>query len=161
MWSLSALLMLFLLITTGCETPAPPPTQPQQPSPAAQPPAPATAPTPPPPAPDAAQQQPQKPTVETKAAVGVGKRGRGYGKGYVATPIGTLFAAQEKITFLMIEDAMNKFKALEGRPPKDHEEFMERIIKENMIKLPELPDGHRYRYDPKTAQLMVEQPIEE
>jgi hypothetical protein len=143
-----------MAIICGCEAPSPPP---QQPAPAAQPPAPAAETAPP-----AAQQQPPpRPTVETKAAVGVGKRGRGYGKGYVATPIGTLFAAQEKITFLMIEDAMNKFKALEGRPPKDHEEFMERIIKENMIKLPELPAEHRYRYDPKTEQLMVEQPVEE
>jgi len=57
-----------------------------------------------------------------------------------------------------IPQAMKLFKATEDRAPKSHEEFMERIIKENHITLPLLPEGHRYRYDPKTEQLMVEQP---
>ena len=55
---------------------------------------------------------------------------------------------------------MALFKATEGRAPKTHEEFMERIIKAGTIKLPELPEGHRYRYDPQTEQLMVEQPAD-
>ena len=42
--------------------------------------------------------------------------------------------------------------------PKSHEEFMQRIIKDNDIVLPELPGGRRYVYDPKTGELMVEQP---
>ncbi len=33
---------------------------------------------------------------------------------------------------------------------------MQRIIKENMIKLPDLPPGDRYVYDPKREELMVE-----
>jgi hypothetical protein len=53
---------------------------------------------------------------------------------------------------------MDLFKATEGRAPKDHAEFMQRIVKENNIKLPELPEGDRYMYDPKTEQLMVESP---
>ena len=35
---------------------------------------------------------------------------------------------------------------------------MEKIIKENMIKLPELPEGHKYVYDPMLKTLMVEKP---
>ena len=35
---------------------------------------------------------------------------------------------------------------------------MEKIIKANQIKLPDLPEGDRYQYDPKTEQLMVESP---
>ena len=52
------------------------------------------------------------------------------------------------------------FKATEGRTPKSHEEFMEKIIKANHIHLPTLPEGHRYVYDPKQEQLMVEQPAQ-
>lgn len=97
--------------------------------------------------------------VQEKAGVGVGAKGRGYGQGVIATPAASLFAAQERIVFEMkIPHTMNLFKAQEGRAPKTHEEFMDRIIKENQIQLPELPEGHRYVYDPKTEQLMVEKP---
>ncbi|MBU4272704.1 MAG: hypothetical protein KKE86_06760 [Planctomycetes bacterium] len=100
-------------------------------------------------------------TVQQKAAVGVGKKGRGYGEGFVATPIGSLFAFRERAVFdIQIPEAMKLFKAQEDRPPKDHEEFMEKIIKANHIKLPELPDEHRYQYDPETEQLMVLSPAE-
>jgi hypothetical protein len=35
---------------------------------------------------------------------------------------------------------------------------MEKIIKANRIRLPALPQGQRYVYDPKQEQLMVEKP---
>jgi len=35
---------------------------------------------------------------------------------------------------------------------------MEKVIKANMIQLPELPEGHKYVYDPATKTLMVEKP---
>ena len=35
---------------------------------------------------------------------------------------------------------------------------MEKIIKAGGIRLPPLPPGHRYVYDPATEQLLVEQP---
>ena len=35
---------------------------------------------------------------------------------------------------------------------------MENVIKANQIKLPVLPPGHKYVYDPATKQLMVERP---
>jgi hypothetical protein len=112
---------------------------------------------PPPPAPPAAQ-EPE--TVKKPAAVGVGKKGRGYGKGVIATPAASLWATREKLAFqVLIPEAMKLFKAMnDNKGPKSHEEFMEKIIKENMIKLPELPEGDRYMYDPKTEQLMVESP---
>jgi hypothetical protein len=102
---------------------------------------------------------PAQPTTLKKAERGVGKKGRGYGKGVIATPAATLWAAKERITFeIQIPHAMDLFKALEGRAPKDHAEFMEKIVKENQIQLPVLPEGDRYMYDPKTEQLMVESP---
>ena len=144
-------LMLFFVLFVGCNNyqPAPEP-EAKTPPPAAE------------PAPAA------KPAVQTatvmvpkKAAVGVGKKGH-YGKGIIATPLGSLFAAEERINFeIQIPQAMKMFKALEGRAPKDTDEFMEKIIKPNRIRLPELPEGQRYWYDPKTEQLMVLVPEEE
>lgn len=100
--------------------------------------------------------------VEKKADVGVGKKGRGYGKGVIVTPVATLFAVRERLVFtVQIPEAMKLFKATEGRAPKDNDEFMTRIIKEQNIHLPTLPEGDRYMYDPKTEELMVESPAPE
>jgi hypothetical protein len=106
-------------------------------------------------------------TVETEsveAGVGVGKKGRsldnetGIGKA-IAQPAISLFAAKERIVFeIQIPHAVNLFQAIEGRKPKSDEEFMDKIVKANQIKLPELPKGGRYYYDPETEQLMVERP---
>jgi hypothetical protein len=106
---------------------------------------------------------PQTPAAtEKKAAVGAGKKGRGYGQGVIATPAATLWAVRERLVFeVQIPQAMSLFKATEGRPPKDHNEYMEKIIKANNIRLPELPEGDLYRYDPKTEQLMVDSPVRE
>ncbi|NLX98822.1 MAG: hypothetical protein GXY83_21910 [Rhodopirellula sp.] len=108
-------------------------------------------------APPATVAQPEM--VREEADVGVGKKGRDYGPGLVTTPIATYFAAREKITFqIQIPDAMRLYKASNGHAPKTEEEFMEQIIKPNRINLPELPEGHRYLYDPQAEQLMVEHP---
>ena len=42
-----------------------------------------------------------------------------------------------------------------NKGPKTHEEFMNVIIKEHAVQLPELPPGNVYWYDAKTEQLMV------
>jgi hypothetical protein len=138
------------------QQPQPVQSQPAQPQPSQQTQPAAVAPPAPTPPPEAEKK------VEKKAEVGVGKKGRGYGKGVVATPAASLFAVRERLVFeVQIPEAMKLFKATEDRAPKSHEEFMEKIIAANNIKLPELPDGDRYRYDPKTAQLMVESPAPE
>ncbi len=112
-----------------------------------------------PPAPSPSVSKPPEPVNQKPAGVGVGKRGRGYGQGVVATPAASLWAASERITFeFEISKAMQLFKATEDRGPKDHAEYMEKIIKANHIHLPELPEGDRYMYDPKTEELMVESP---
>ena len=61
---------------------------------------------------------------------------------------------------VQIPKAMQLFKATEDRNPKSHEEFMEKIIKDGQIRLPELWEGETYRYDPKTAELWVDPPAE-
>jgi hypothetical protein len=174
-----SLLITGLLVGCGEDEPAPPTAssppaaEAQKPASAAVPAAPATPSTP---QSQQTSQQPSaaaapkappkpaapKPAVEKKADVGVGKKGRGYGKGIVATPVASLYAMREQMVFrVQIPEALKLFKAMEGRAPKDNEEFMEKIIKANNIHLPELPTGERYWYDAKTEQLMVQQPAPE
>ncbi len=103
-------------------------------------------------------QPPAPPPGYQKAEVGVGAKGRGYNPGLITTPIAAYFSARERIAFLTVEHTLKLYKAANGNAPRTHEEFMERIIKENGIKLPELPAGERYIYLPDQEQLMVEHP---
>ena len=94
---------------------------------------------------------------------GVGATGKGnYGvtseqpMSIVTTPVSVYFQAQERSVFdMQIPHAMNLFQATEGRFPNSEEEFMEKIIKANMIVLPKLPEGDSYFYDPATHTLMI------
>ena len=107
----------------------------------------------PPPPPPAAEKPPE--ATRRAATVGVGKKGRGYGAGPVATPIAAYFSTQQRIVFdIQIASAMNAYRAINGHFPKSHEAFMEEIVKKNSIKLPELPSGERYVYDPDKAATM-------
>jgi len=62
---------------------------------------------------------------------------------------------KQQIAQLGIEHAVNLFHALEGRYPKDHAEFMQRVIKENNIKLPTLGIGFKYEYDVANHELLI------
>ena len=110
----------------------------------------------------AAPTPPPKPFEARVAEVGVGIKGQslrdetGVGK-IIAQPVMTLFTTKEKIAFeIQLPNAMNVFEALNGRKPETHEEFMQKIIKENQIPLPKLPQGQVYRYHTDDAQLWVE-----
>ncbi len=91
-----------------------------------------------------------------KADVGVGKQGR-YNGGLIATPVAVYFRSRDRITFLNLQHALDLYKAQNG-PPKSHEEFMEKVVKENQIQLPALPEGERYLYDPQKEELQVVKP---
>lgn len=139
--------------------PAPPPVQqpetppllPPIPAPEAKAPA-----TPPPAAPDKPELPPGH--VLEKAEQGVGEKGH-YDPGLITTPVATFFAARERIAFeIQVPKALEMFKALENRPPKDEKEFMDKVIAANKIALPSLPEGHRYFYDAKKQQLFVVRP---
>lgn len=100
-------------------------------------------------------------TQTVQAGVGVGQAGRSLDQyeGVTVTPVKALFATRERLVFeVQIPQALQLFNATEGRNPKSHEEFMEKIVRANNIQLPELPPNNRYIYDPKTNELMVEQP---
>lgn len=104
--------------------------------------------------------------VTVKAEVGVGSKGSSYAKpsggpmDFITVPVSAGFRARERISFMLIDDAMNKFKALseDGKGPASHDEFMTKIIKANNIILPQLPPGQLYLYDPADGELKVRRP---
>jgi hypothetical protein len=111
---------------------------------------------------DAAANPPAEGAVETEEAkVGAGAKGRDYGgPGFVTTPIEALFRADDLIVFeTHIPKNMELYKAEhDNKGPKSHEEFMQVIIKDGGVRLPELPEGEEYWYDAKTEKLMVRRP---
>lgn len=111
---------------------------------------------------DANQRAPVATTFEqVPAKVGVGIKGRSLDEheGALVTPAKALFAAREKIVFeIQIPHALSLYQATEGNFPKSHDEFMERIVNANNIKLPELPAQHVYVYDPESHELLVRRP---
>jgi hypothetical protein len=96
------------------------------------------------------------------ARVGVGVKGKDYGAaGFVTTPIQEYFRTGERIAFeIQIPSNMKPYKAAhDNKGPKTHEEFMNVIIKENGVQLPDLGPGEEYVYDPKSEQLLVKHPL--
>ncbi len=63
--------------------------------------------------------------------------------------------ALEQIADFPIRQGVDLFHATEGRYPKDHEEFMTRVVKANNIRLPKLAAGKRYEYDVENHKLMI------
>jgi hypothetical protein len=97
-------------------------------------------------------------TTVIAAKRGVGKTGRYEGSGMVVTPIKAYFLTKQRVELeLKVPQAMNLYKAEHGHFPKTVEDFNRDIIEFNQIKLPELPQGHRYIYDPEDG-LLVEKP---
>lgn len=92
---------------------------------------------------------------------GVGAQGKDYGNadgGYISTPISAFFSAKELIAMNELTRAMRTFEGINNRKPKSQEEFDKEIIQAYQIKLPELHEGEKYRYDPKSGELMVDSP---
>jgi len=123
--------------------PPPPPPPPPESNP--------TPPTTQPPAPPPDSPPPAFGTEREAAVVGVGKRGRDYGPGLITTPVAAYFRTQDRLMLLQVAQVMNAYKGEHGYFPKTHQEFMDKVIKANGMQLPELPEGHRYIYDPKKA----------
>ena len=114
------------------------------------------------PKPSAAAASETKPgETRVKAEVGMGMKGHDYGGGLIAVVAASLWRTKERVALDMIVHNMDLYKAdHDGKGPKTHDEFMQKIIKEGDIKLPELPPGQSYRYDPDTEQLMILKPAD-
>lgn len=99
--------------------------------------------------------------VEEVASVGSGTKSNiVQGGGIISEPVRAFFRTGERVVFeITIPNAMKTFKAMNNdKGPKDHEEFMAKIIQENNIELPSLPERHSYKYDPQTEGLNVLRP---
>ena len=101
--------------------------------------------------------------VETelvKAEAGVGKEGQVIGdkEGFLRTPAKALFMTKQRIVFMAIDKALQLYETEHETHPKTQEEFMEKIVKFNKIKLPELPEGQKYGWDGEKGELLVEKP---
>ncbi len=100
-----------------------------------------------------------------KAAAGVAKQGRSLDNEstvgrIIAQPVISLFAFKENAVFkIQIPSALKLFEASEGRKPKSHQEFMDKIITANQIRLPELQAGSEYNFHTDTGELWVH-PVE-
>jgi hypothetical protein len=105
----------------------------------------------------------QPPMPDQEAAVGVGLKGNSLDdigendpRGIIAYPAIAYFKTKEKIVFeIQLPHACNIWEAINGRNPRNHEEYMRVIVDENKIKLPELPYGMVYEYRPDTNKLWV------
>ena len=62
---------------------------------------------------------------------------------------------KQKIGEMQIQHSVDLCNVTEGRYPKDHEEFMTKVIKANSIRLPKLGPGKQYQYDVQNHALMV------
>jgi hypothetical protein len=104
-------------------------------------------------------------TERVTADVGVGQRGRSLDKyegaveRTIVEPARTLFAVRERMVFsTQIPQALQLYKATHGQGPATEQQFFQEIIQANNIRLPELPAGQRYLYDPASEELLVERP---
>lgn len=75
----------------------------------------------------------------------------------VTAPLNSYGPIIQKAATVQIDHAVNLFHATEGRYPKDYDEFMEKIIKANNIKLPVLPFDRKYEYDEKNHTIVIVQ----
>ena len=114
---------------------------------------------------DAPPQDAADVSVLVRAEVGLGPRGHyappaaNNPAGIITAPISAMFRTRERVTFFQpMEQAMNLFRATHDRLPNSHEEFMEQIIRANHLRLPELPPGQEFVYDPARGELMVRRP---
>lgn len=73
----------------------------------------------------------------------------------ITGPLTVLQNAKIEIPQLAIQHALELFNASEGRYPNSFDEFMKRVIQENQIRLPQLPQGMEFQYDVQNHKLMV------
>ncbi|MFO0941013.1 MAG: hypothetical protein U0930_09610 [Pirellulales bacterium] len=54
---------------------------------------------------------------------------------------------------IQIPQALQLFKASEGKVPKNHADFVAKVLEPNNLKLPELIDGMVYQFNPEREEL--------
>jgi hypothetical protein len=79
----------------------------------------------------------------------------------ITGPLSAYGPMVESISKTQITSALNTFYALNERYPKDHQEFMQEIIKANNIQLPVLPYKGKYQYDVEKHELVIVRSLED
>jgi hypothetical protein len=98
-------------------------------------------------------------TQQVAAEAGVGIQGQSLEPGNMITePARAFFSVKQKLVFTQVEHALQLYQATNDSLPQSTEEFMEKIVQANNLKLPELPRGHKYVFDAEAGNLMVEKP---
>ncbi len=95
----------------------------------------------------------QSPSVVTTDDMEEGKRTKKLGSGILTTPLAAGFTAKQKLSLFQVTHALNLYWGAEGRYPKSHDEFMEKVIEANQIVLPPLQEPYEYQYNPEDHQL--------
>lgn len=96
-----------------------------------------------------------------KATAGVGKKGQslkgeaGIGKIIAGPAMAFISFEQKAVLDIQIPHALQLFQATEGRFPKSHDEFLEKIVTANRLVLPELPEGAVYHFNSEKGELWV------
>lgn len=117
---------------------------------------------PPPPVAKVPPPPPQPVQMErVKAEKGVGLKGRSLDgeSGIIVSPVKALFAAKEDIAYELQFRHQYDIYRVTGEVPKDFDDLTEKVLKPFLIKLPELPPGHKYIWDAENEELMVERPV--
>ncbi len=104
--------------------------------------------------------------IEETVKIEQGFTGKGqYGQGagdpsdIITVPIGALFSTRERMFMMQLKHTEDLYKASnDSQMPKTHEEYMEKIVKEGGLTLPQLPDNQEYFYDPESQELMIKKP---
>ncbi len=116
------------------------------------------------PAPALAPAPAEDPNTEiVKAGKGVGAKGRSLDphEGIIVTPVKAYFAARERI-FFEAEFPKNYqiYNAMTDDIPKDFEDLKAKVLDPYGLtkKLPPLPQGHTYVWNPETQELGVKRP---
>jgi hypothetical protein len=73
----------------------------------------------------------------------------------ITAPLSAYGPMMERVSSIEITQALNFFRAENERYPRNLDEFMEKIVKANNIRLPVLPYKGRYEYDVEKHQLMI------
>lgn len=79
----------------------------------------------------------------------------GSGVNIVTGAMGALGPAADKIAMLRIQQEVELYRAEFGNYPKDHEEFMEKIIIAKNVMLPEPRTNLEYQYDVANHKLVL------
>jgi hypothetical protein len=76
------------------------------------------------------------------------------GGDYLAVTVRGGIRAEQKIKLATVTHALALYNATEGRGPKSHEEFMEKVVKFNQIELEPLQEPYEYWFNAEEQVLM-------